>query len=107
MSKKKDLGKLALGVSLGIGAGLLFAPKSGKETREELKEKIEELAKKAKEVKEKGISNELNKKIKELESEIASLDKEKVLKMAKEKANSIKANANDLVDLAKEKETML
>ena len=41
MSKKKGFGKLLTGIAIGTGLGLLFAPKSGKETRKDLKEKLE------------------------------------------------------------------
>ncbi|MDR0957572.1 MAG: YtxH domain-containing protein [Candidatus Nomurabacteria bacterium] len=59
MSKKSDAGKFALaagiGAALGAIGGLLFAPKSGKETRADIKEKAGEAkdftVKKAHEVK--------------------------------------------------------
>lgn len=41
--KKKFLLGAMLGVAAGAAAGILFAPKAGKETREELAEKAEEL----------------------------------------------------------------
>ena len=47
MSKK---GHFLLGAGIGLGLGLLFAPKSGKETREDLGKAIEELIEKAKEI---------------------------------------------------------
>ena len=40
---KKGLGKFIAGVSVGTCLGILIAPKSGKETRKELKEKGNEL----------------------------------------------------------------
>ena len=41
MSKKKSgLGKFLVGAGIGAGLGILFAPKSGSETRKELKQKI-------------------------------------------------------------------
>ena len=39
MSKKSGLGKFLLGAGIGVGLGILFAPKSGKETRADLKKK--------------------------------------------------------------------
>ena len=39
MSKNKGLGKLLLGIGIGAGLGVLFAPKSGRETRQDLKKK--------------------------------------------------------------------
>ena len=60
MSDKKDTGgrgssftdilvTLAIGLSVGFVAGILFAPKSGKETRKEIKEKSEEFIEKGRE----------------------------------------------------------
>lgn len=37
--KKNGVGKFVLGALVGAGLGVLLAPKSGSETREELKEK--------------------------------------------------------------------
>ena len=37
--RKSGFGKFLLGAGIGVGLGILFAPKSGKETRQELKEK--------------------------------------------------------------------
>ena len=37
--KKGGFGKFVCGAAIGAGLGLLFAPKSGKETREDLKKK--------------------------------------------------------------------
>jgi gas vesicle protein len=39
---------VAVGSVIGVATGVLFAPKSGKETREEIKKKAEELSMKAK-----------------------------------------------------------
>ena len=47
MSKK---GKFLLGAGLGLGLGFLLAPKSGKETREDLAKSINNLIEKAKEI---------------------------------------------------------
>ena len=70
--KKKTAGALLGGVAIGAGLGVLFAPKSGKETRADLKAKID-------------------------------LDKEKVLKIAKDKAKEIQKSAKDLVSYVKDK----
>ena len=48
---KKGLGKFVVGAAIGAGIALLFAPRSGKETRKILKDKMDDLVKKAKDVK--------------------------------------------------------
>lgn len=106
MSKKSNIGAVLTGVALGAGAGVLLAPKSGEETRKELKNKIDELIEKVKNIKFEDVKKEFNKKIKELEKEIKALDKERVLEVAQKKAEAIKVKADDLVDLAIEKGEM-
>lgn len=103
--KKKGFGKLLAGVAIGAGLGVLFAPKSGKETRKELKEKMDDLITKAKNVDKKEVKENIEKKIDEIKEELKDLDKEKVLKIAKTKAKQIKEKAEDLVEYAKEKGT--
>ena len=43
MAKKSNAGKFVLGAAVGAALGLLFAPKSGKETRRIIKEKASDL----------------------------------------------------------------
>ena len=103
--KKSGAGKFLLGAAIGAGLGILFAPKSGKETRKELKEKMTELVNKAKEIDIDEVKENITNKIDEIKAELADLDKEKVLKIAKEKANDIKDKCADLVEYAKQKGT--
>ena len=49
-TKKSGAGKFILGALVGAGLGVLFAPKSGSETRKELMDKMKDLLKKAKEI---------------------------------------------------------
>ena len=105
MSKKSGLGKFLVGLGIGAGLGILLAPKSGKETRRELKEKLDELVKKVKDIDVNEVKDEFMNKIEDIRNEIEDLDKEKVLKIAKEKGKQLKQKAEELVDLAKEKGT--
>ena len=105
MSKKSGLGKFVAGAAVGAGLGMLFAPKKGSETRDDLKKKLDELLKQAKEIDIDDVKNDFNAKVEEIKIELADLDKEKVLSIAKEKGNDLKNKAADLVDLAKEKGT--
>ena len=102
---KKGFGKLAFGAAIGAGLGLLLAPKSGEETRKDLKKKINELVEEAKKVDINEVKDEFLTKIDEMKAELEDLDKEKALKIAKEKGEDLKRKANELVDLAKEKGT--
>lgn len=102
---KKGWGKFVVGAGLGAGLGLLFAPKTGSETRKDLKVKIDELLAKAKELDMNDVSEQVEAKIKEIKKDIKDLDKEKVLKIAKEKSEVVKGKASELVELAKEKGT--
>lgn len=103
--KKKGLGKFILGAGIGAALGLLFAPKSGKETRAELKEKLDELLKKAKEIDIDEVKENIEAKVFEIKAELEDLDKEKVLKIAKQKSKELLEKANELVDYAVEKGT--
>ena len=102
---KKGLGKFVAGVAVGVGVGVLFAPKSGAETRKELKAKFDELVIKIKNLDMKEVKDSFIKKIDEIKAELADLDKEKVLSIAKEKAAQIKDKLDDLMAEAKEKAT--
>ncbi len=103
--KKLGLGKFVLGAAVGAGIGVLLAPKSGSETRKELKTKFDEFVEQIKNLKVDDVKKEFDQKLKEIKKELAELDKEKVLEIAKEKGNDAKKKAQELVELAKEKGT--
>ena len=106
MSKKKSgLGKFLVGAGIGAGLGILFAPKSGSETRKELKQKFDEMIGKLKEVDAEEVKENIENKIFEIKEAMSDLDKEKVFKIAKKKAKDIQAMAEELVDYAVEKGT--
>ncbi len=100
---KKGFGKFLLGASIGAGLGLLFAPKTGKKTRAELKVKLDELLLKAKEVDLNEVREEFTNKVNALKEEIEQLDQEKALKVAKKTAKELEKKAEELVEYAKKK----
>lgn len=103
--KKSGFGKFIAGAALGASLGILFAPKSGKDTRKELKEKIDEMLLKIKDIDMEEVKEEFEIKLYEIKRELEELDKEKVLKVAKEKAEEIQVKVEELVDYAVEKGT--
>ena len=104
MSKeKKGFGKFLTGALVGAGLGILFAPKKGSETREELKNKMDELINNIKNTDMEDVKDEVEAKIAKIKMELEDLDKEKVLDFAREKANNIKNMTEDLVNFVVEK----
>lgn len=105
MSKNKGLGKFLVGLGIGAGLGVLFAPKAGSETRSELKKYIEDFIDSLKEIDVNEVRDEFLNKIEDIRNELEDLDKEKVLKAAKKKAKEIQEKCESLVELAIEKGT--
>lgn len=106
MSKKgSGIGKFLAGIGIGAGLGILLAPKSGKETRADLKKMLDNFVEEVKNIDVNEVKDEFLKKVDEIKNEIEDLDKEKVLKIAKEKGEQLKQKAAELVELAKEKGT--
>lgn len=105
MKKNSGIGKFLAGAAVGAGLGILFAPKSGKETRADIKKKLDEIVAQAKELKAEDVKEMILKKVDEIQQELKDLDKEKVLKIAKQKAKKIQKKAEDLYKLAVAKGT--
>ena len=78
MSKKSGLGKFLLGAGIGLGLGILFAPKSGKETRADLKKKMDNLIEKAKNIDVEEVKATIEAKVTEIKEDLKNLDKETV-----------------------------
>ena len=99
---KCGFGKFIAGVAVGVGIGVLFAPKSGSETREDLKLKMDELIEKAKKIKKEDVKKAILDKVDSIKEALADLDKEKVLEIARDKADKVKNKTDELVELAKQ-----
>ena len=100
---KSGIEKFVAGAAIGVGLGVLFAPKSGEDTRKELKAKLDELVEQAKNVDIEEVKKDITRRVEDINMELVDLDKEKALEIAKEKGDALKAKAQELVELAKEK----
>ena len=98
-TKKHGFGKFLVGVGIGAGLGLLFAPKSGDEMRKILKKKFDEFITEAKKIDVNEVKDDFLAKIEDIRNELEDLDKEKVLKIAQEKSEDIKNKTAELVQL--------
>ncbi len=87
---------LLIGGVIGAVVGILYAPKSGKETREEIGRKAEELMAKAKEEYEQA----LEKSRKTYETAVSRL--KKLEESAREKVGELEAKAGTMVEKGKE-----
>ncbi|MBR6136876.1 MAG: YtxH domain-containing protein [Bacilli bacterium] len=102
---KSGIGKFVAGAAIGLGLGVLFAPKSGEDTRKELKAKLDELIEQAKKVDIEEVKKNITRRVEDIKMELVDLDKEKALEIAKEKGEELKEKAQELVEYAKEKGT--
>ena len=87
--KKSTVAAGVAGLAAGAALGVLFAPKSGKETREDLMKALDDLSKKVKALKPEDVKKYVDKNIKKIKKELDELSMEKVLKTAKKKANQV------------------
>lgn len=93
---KKTVVLAAITTAVGMGLGILFAPKKGSETRKDIKCKLDELVCKVKKIDKNDVKKEFEKKIKKIEKKLTSLDSEKEIKKAQKKAKELKESIEEL-----------
>ena len=103
--RSNGFGKLVIGAGLGAALGLLFAPKSGEETRKDLKKKADEITKKVKEIDLNEVKDELVNEFRDLKEELRSMDLDQAKTIAKDKGEELLDKVQELIDMAKEKGT--
>jgi len=106
MGKKGNgFGKLVIGAGIGAALGLLFAPKSGEETRKDLKKKADEITKKIKDIDLNELKDELSDDFRNLKEEVKNLDMDQAKIIAKDKGEELLGRIQELIGMAKEKGT--
>ena len=105
MSKNNGFKKFALGALVGVGLGVLFAPKKGSETRKELKDKLNDLVIKVRNLNKEDIKVAVENKVKDIQSAVNELDSETVLASAKKKAKKLQSMVGELGSYVASKST--
>lgn len=103
MSKNSSMTHFVAGVLVGTAIGILYAPKKGSETREDLKNAFDNLVQKVKNLDAQDVKDAVSNKIADIKKSLSELDKEKVAEFAKAKAALIKEKCEDLVTYCKDK----
>ncbi|MBO4245505.1 MAG: YtxH domain-containing protein [Bacilli bacterium] len=105
MKKSSGWTKFFVGAAIGAGLALLFAPRSGKETREMLWEKMVYLKKKLDEIEPEDVRDKAVQIMDDIKKTLSELDGERVKEIIQEKSLYVIAKADELITLAKEKGT--
>ena len=98
----KSVGLAGVGALAGATLGVLFAPKSGSETRKDVKNKAKKISKKAKKLEVEDVQEMVKQKLRDFEKEIKKLEKEKDRKSIEKKAKEISKKVEQLLDDIKE-----
>lgn len=94
---------LGLGTLIGGTLGVLFAPRKGSETRELIKDSISEMKNKLSNISKKDVKRYVERKLDEIEIELARLDAENEFKKAKRQAKKVSKKITKLMDYTKKK----
>jgi len=100
---KKVLKTLGVGALIGAGLGILFAPKKGSETREDIMKKVGKAKEDVCNIDAEDVKAYFENKKNEIEAAIHDLDKEKVKDIAIKKAKDLEKECKKLVKFVKDK----
>lgn len=100
---KSGLSKFIIGAGIGFGIGLLVAAKSGKETRNDLKNKFKELEEKFRSLDLTELKDGAIEKLESLKEKVSNLDSDQVADFTKEKIRDIKNGLSELTKSVKKK----
>ena len=103
MSKSSGLSKFVVGAGIGFGIGLLVAAKSGRETRNDIKNKFDELEDKIRNLTYDDLKDGAIEKLDELKIKINDLDQDKASTLIKERIEDIKEKLIELSKYIKKK----
>ena len=94
---KGGLKDVLLGVGVGVCIGALLTPRTGEENRKLLKEKAQGAIKKVKSIDYEALKEKLYDDFYNLKDEIANMDRDKAIALAKEKGAEIEAKADKII----------
>lgn len=95
--KAKIVGAMVGGALIGGAAGILFAPKKGSETREDIKNTINNILEKTKAIDKDSIKKYVEKRLEELNKDLVKLDELDSYKKAKKQAKKIIKKIDKLI----------
>ena len=94
---KGGLKDVLLGGGVGVCIGALLTPRTGEENRKLLKEKAQGAIKKVKSIDYEALKEKLYDDFYNLKDEIANMDRDKAIALAKEKGAEIEAKADKII----------
>lgn len=95
--KVKIVGAMVGSALIGGAAGILFAPKKGSETREDIKNTINNILEKTKAIDKDSIKKYVEKRLEELNKDLVKLDELDSYKKAKKQAKKIIKKIDKLI----------
>lgn len=98
----KSVGIASVGALAGATLGVLFAPKKGSETREDMKKKAKKMTKKVKTLEVEDLQEMVKCKLRDFERELKDLEKEKDKKSLEKKTKEIGKKVDHLLEEIKE-----